>query len=157
MTAGVTVYAIDSSSLIKCRRVYPIDVFPALWSEMDGLIQAGRLIAQEEVWIEIHKGTDFLTQWAARWRTELSVGADGAQVGMVAQIAADYPQANYTTTTEHRADPWIVALARTRACSVVSEEGGTSPVFPKVPQMCARYDVPHVNILAVMRAESWAF
>jgi hypothetical protein len=57
MSATGNRYSIDSSSLIHCRRVYPIDVFPRLWHLLDGLITANRLVAHEEVWQEIHVGT----------------------------------------------------------------------------------------------------
>jgi hypothetical protein len=142
MGAGGNGYSIDSSSLIHCRRTYPIDVFPSLWQAIDQLLARNILFAHEEVWIEINRGTDPLTTWAASRKTGLCVPADAGQVSVVQQIARRFPQANYTTTTEHRADPWVVALARTRSLCVVSEEGGTAPIFPRVPQMCGAFGVP---------------
>jgi hypothetical protein len=152
-----TGYSIDSSSLIQCRRIYPIDVFPRLWQALDALVAAATLVAHEEVWQEIHGGTDPLTLWATPRKAGLCIRADAGQIAVVQQIAARFPLANYVTTTEHRADPWVVALAVTRSLCVVSEEGGTSQVFPKVPQMCGAFGVKHLRILDVMRAEGWTF
>jgi hypothetical protein len=45
----------------------------------------------------------------------------------------------------------------TRSLCVVSEEGGTAPTFPKVPQMYWKFGVAHMHILDVMRAEGWTF
>ncbi|MCD6031516.1 MAG: hypothetical protein K0S78_3690 [Thermomicrobiales bacterium] len=157
MSATGNRYSIDSSSLIHCRRVYPIDVFPRLWHLLDGLITANRLVAHEEVWQEIHVGTDPLTTWAAQWRTALCVPADTSQIGVVQQIAANFPLANYLSGTEHRADPWVVALAGTRGFCVISEERGSSQHVPRVPQICNAFGIPHLHILDVMRAEGWTF
>jgi hypothetical protein len=157
MGSGGNGYSIDSSSLIRCHRTYPIDVFPSLWQALDDLLARNILFAHEEVWNEIHRGTDPLTAWAASHKTVLCVPADTGQITIVQQIAAKYPQANYTTTREHRADPWVVALAMTRTLCVVSEEGGTAQTFPKVPQMCAAFGLAHMHLLDVMRAEGWAF
>ncbi|MFN8591150.1 MAG: DUF4411 family protein [Thermomicrobiales bacterium] len=157
MGAGGNGYSIDSSSLIRCRHIYPIDVFPSLWQALDDLLARNVLFPHEEVWNEIHRGTDPLTAWAASRKTGLCVAADAGQVRAVQQIAARFPLANYTTTTEHRADPWVVSLAITRTLCVVSEEVGTAQTFPKVPQMCAALGVPHMHILDVMRAEGWTF
>lgn len=150
-------YSIDSSSLIHCRRVYPIDVFPRLWQVLDMLIAASRLVAHEEVWREIHVGTDPLTTWATPRKTALSISADPDQIGVVQQIAAKFPLANYVTMSEHRADPWVVALAVSRSLCVVSEESGSAPATPKLPQMCGTFSVRHMRILDVMRAEGWTF
>lgn len=157
MTGGQTAYCTDSSSLISCHRFYPIDVFERLWRELDALVDAGRLIAPEEVWLEINRGTDRLTEWAATWRQQLSIPADAGQIAVVSTIAQDFPQSTYSTITEHRADPWVVALAQTQRCCVMSEERGTSRPVPKIPQMCDRYGMPHRNLLEVMHAEGWRF
>lgn len=151
------VYCIDSSSLIFCQKNYPIDIFPGIWAGFDALIAGKRLIAHEEVWIELNKGAGFLTTWAANWKVELSIPADVAQVATIQRIAADFPQAIYTTIDEHRADPWVVALAESRSCCVVSQERGVSAPYPKIPQMCAKYGVDHLRIFDVMRAERWTF
>jgi hypothetical protein len=154
---GQTVYCIDSSSLIACRRLYPIERFPGLWGKLDDLATNGLLIAPEEVWFEINQGSDSMTTWAAQWEAELKIAAGHDEFKMMQTIATDFPQANYTTITEHRADPWVVAHAHTRGCCVVSEEGGTSDAVPKIPQMCAHYGIPHKKILKVMEAEQWTF
>lgn len=157
MGAGGNGYSIDSSSLIRCRHIYPIDVFPSLWQALDDLLSRNVLFAHEEVWNEIHRGSDPLTAWASSRKSGLCVAADGSQVAFMQRIAAAFPQANYTTTTEHRADPWVVSLALSRTLCVVSEEGGTAQTVPKVPQMCAAFGVPHMKILDVMRAEGWSY
>jgi hypothetical protein len=98
-----------------------------------------------------------LTTWAAQWRTALCVPADTSQIGVVQQIAANFPLANYLSGTEHRADPWVVALAGTRGFCVISEERGSSQHVPRVPQICNAFGIPHLHILDVMRAEGWTF
>ena len=136
MGIGRARYSIDSSSLIWCKNRYPIDVFPSLWDALDQLIANGILVAHEEVWIEINAGSDALTTWASTRKAGLCIEADANQIAIVQRIAAEFPLANYLTTTEHRADPWVVALAHAQSLNVVSEEVRANSRIPKVPSLC---------------------
>ena len=58
-------YSIDTSALMDgWARYYPPDVFPVVWERLDGLIQAGDLVAIEEVSVELEKKEDELYRWA---------------------------------------------------------------------------------------------
>ena len=58
-------YCIDTSAILDgWARYYPPDVFAALWSNIEAMIEAGELIAPEEVLHEIEKKEDDLHKWA---------------------------------------------------------------------------------------------
>ncbi len=151
-----TVYCIDTSSLIALKNVYPEPVFPGLWRELDTLVTAGRLVAPDEVWRELSVGNDAVVRWAGA-RPLMFKSPESDDFRFVTQIATDFSAYIGSAMTDHRADPWVVALAATRGCCVVSEEGGESRVFPKIPQMCKRYNISHKKVLQVAIDEGWIF
>ena len=156
MTAGV-VYCIDTSALMAgYKRLYPRHVFAGLWNRMGELIQQGRLIAPEEVFKELEGQDDDLTAWIKKNRS-MFVAPDYYQTGVISQIAVDFPPLVRTGVSANRADPWVVAVAKTRGCIVVSEEKRGSIENPKIPQICRRYRVTHVPFLHIAMAEGWVF
>jgi len=57
-------YCIDTSALIEAWQAdYPIENFPGFWNRMDDLIDAGRLVAPEEVLRETTRRSDELHAW----------------------------------------------------------------------------------------------
>jgi hypothetical protein len=60
-----TVYCIDTSAILEARvRAYPPDHFVQLWNNIEELIAVGRLIAAEEVRVELGKKADDAFNWA---------------------------------------------------------------------------------------------
>ena len=60
----MTIYCIDTSTIIDAgERYYPIDIFPAFWEKLDGLIQAGRLKAPQTLIDELENKDDAWREW----------------------------------------------------------------------------------------------
>ena len=58
-------YSLDTSAILNAwQRNYPPDLFPTLWRNIEGLIDAGVLIASEEVQVELEKKDDEVHEWA---------------------------------------------------------------------------------------------
>ena len=66
-------YIIDTSSLIELNRRYPIDVFPTLWKNVEGLIEKGFLFSHKEVLKEISLRDDALKKWAKKQKNIWSI------------------------------------------------------------------------------------
>ena len=49
----VSIYCIDTSSLIEAKRAYPPTVLPDLWTNLESLIKQGRLRAPSSVRDEV--------------------------------------------------------------------------------------------------------
>jgi hypothetical protein len=55
-----------------------------------------------------------------------------------------------------QADPFVVALARVRGATVVTEEHA-KPTAPKIPDACRRFGIRCINLLEFIREMRWKF
>jgi hypothetical protein len=57
------------------------------------------------------------------------------------------------------ADPFVIALAQTNGCKVVTEElpTGTGARRLKIPNVCEGMSIEYLNFLEMIRTESWKF
>lgn len=62
----LTVYIIDTSSLVTLHRWRPPGKNRKVWQDLDGLIRDDMLVAPDEVYDEIQAGQDALSRWAKR-------------------------------------------------------------------------------------------
>ena len=54
------------------------------------------------------------------------------------------------------ADPFIIAVAKLRGLTLVTEERPTGSLNrPNIPDICADYGLSYINLLQLIRAESW--
>jgi hypothetical protein len=51
-------YSLDSSGILDLFRIYPPDVFPTIWTQMELAANAGIVFAIDEVYREIEKKDD---------------------------------------------------------------------------------------------------
>lgn len=151
-------YSIDSSALIEAwRRLYPIDVVPALWEGLDELIAAGDLRATEEVVHEVERKDDDLLGWI-NGRPALSVAIDTDIQHIVARILADHSRLLDTRKGRSGADPFVIALARQHGACVVTQEHPTaSSSRPNIPDVCAILGIRTIDVLQLMREQRWVF
>ena len=156
MTAG-PVYCIDTSAILEGRvRAYPPDHFVQLWQNIEQLIASGRLVAPEEVRIELERKDDDVFGWA-KGISNLFISYDTHQMREVMLIANRFPLFVNNPKVKNRADPFVIALAKERGCIVVTEERPGSPDSPKIPFVCDHFRVPHIRFLDIVRREGWRF
>lgn len=151
-------YSIDTSSLIEAwHRRYPQDVFPALWSGLDDLISANRLQASDEVLVELRKKDDELHTWA-KARPNLFQALDEPIQLAVAEILSVHPRLVNNQKGRSQADPFVIALARVRRFTVVTNEVALGSLDrPRIPDVCKAMGMECINILGLIRAERWTF
>ena len=151
-------YVFDTSALIGAWfRTYPPDLFPHLWENMDGLARRGNLLVPEEVLHELKVQDDDLLTWV-KDRADLVVISTSCAVMLEARaILVDHKHLTKTGTGRGRADPFVIALAATRQCSVVTQEQGGTADKPRIPYVCRVRQVPCMAILDVIRAAGWRF
>jgi len=74
-----TIYCIDTISLLEgWDRYYPHDLFLGLWARLGALVEAGRLIAPDEVRFELEKKSDGAIKWAKQQKGLFVPIDDGA-------------------------------------------------------------------------------
>lgn len=90
-------------------------------------------------------------------RAGLFVEVDEPVQAAVTQILAAYPKLIDANTGRSGADPFVIALAQTNGCTVVTEEKPRSIINPKIPDVCAALGVQCINMLAFIREQGWRF
>jgi hypothetical protein len=152
-------YSLDTSALLDgWRRYYPPDVFPGLWSRLDGLIEAGDLRATEEVLFELERKDDDVFAWARERETRLFVPVDAEIQPLVSEILRDFGKLVDTRSHRSAADPFVIALALQHRCTVVTGERPTNrPSRPNIPDVCRGLGIRYLSLLDLVRAESWTF
>ena len=101
-------YSIDTSALVDAWvRRYPVGVFPGLWQRVDQLVEAGELMATEEVLHELARQDDDLLA-RARDRPQMFIEIDDAIQGVVTDLLAAYPRLLDTRRNRSGADPFYL-------------------------------------------------
>lgn len=154
---GRQVYCIDSSALIgPFHKDYRHTVFGGLWTKVDELIEQGRLIAPDEVYKELMRQEDELSQWAKE-RKAMFVPHNQYHTRKVQEIGVKFPRLSQQRYVTNDADPWVIALAIDRKCPVVSHEKSGSVENPKIPFICGHYHLSHWAFLDIVFREGWEF
>lgn len=152
-------FCIDTCSLIDLRRVhYPPDVFPGVWDDIEGLIDQGLLIAPIEVLHELKGVDDEILRWARRFK-KMFVPSDENQLREVADILKDFSGLVDPAKTTPEADPFLIALAKSRGWAVVtSEKPRADPnARPKIPDVCKSYGIKCISLVEFFRELGWKY
>ena len=149
-------YSLDTSALLNAwQRNYPPDLFPTLWDNLDRLISNRLVIASEEVLVELEKKDDEVHGWAKQ-RPTMFVPLDGQVQQLVRNILRDYPRLIDNRTNRSGADPFVIALAVTERCTVLTGERPSGNLTrPKIPDVCAAMDVRCIGMVDLIREQNW--
>ena len=152
-------YCIDTCALIDLwRRFYPPDIFKKLWKDIEALIKQGLLIAPKEVYNELKQVDDEMLEWAKKHKT-MFIGLDEEQLKEVISISSKYQRLIDPNKTIPEADPFLIALAKTRKWTVVtSEHPRTNPsARPKIPDVCKDYKIKCISLIDFFREQGWRY
>ncbi|WP_162786407.1 DUF4411 family protein [Hyphomonas sp. CACIAM 19H1] len=156
MTAAGTRYCIDTSALIAAwDERYPIENFPPLWDRIEELGDAKRLWVPEAVLDETSKRSSDLNKWL-KSRGHLVVGFEQDVQATAREVLRDFPRLVAERKARYAADPFVIATARSKGMSVLTEEYPTNKLQrPNIPDVCRVLSVPCVRLIDVIRAEKW--
>ena len=151
-------FSIDTSAILDgWRRHYPRETFPGLWLHLEALIQSGDLRASEEVKHELEKKDDDALAWAVE-QDHFFVQMDDHIQDAVSAILHDHPRLIDTRRGRSGADPFVIALAKVRGCTVITGEGASDSLNrPKIPDVCRAIGVESMRLLDLIRREGWVF
>lgn len=152
-------YCIDTSALLDAwLRWYPPDIFPGLWDKLDQLINESRLIATEEVFIELSYKEDLLFEWAGERQNKLFFPLDDQIQIEVTAILTEFPKLVDQRPGKGTADPFVIALAKITNATVVTGELPTNNLQrPKIPDVCNQLNIQCIKITELIRMENWSF
>lgn len=158
MPNGKAKYSIDSSSLIHAwRRAYPPEHFKSFWQKIEELVDSGVIVASIEVLHELKKKDDDLRAWAVAQNESLFIEIDDEQQGHLAHIMGTYPRLVDTAKGRSEGDPFVIALARHCALTVISEEQFGKRDSPKIPNVCQAEGINCYKLVDLIRSEGWVF
>ena len=142
-------------------RHYPVDVFSGLVGRVGGLVRSRRLFPPALVREEIENvGTTGLSQWAS---DNAAIFVPTGDLLREAQtIQGQFPGFLDPKAEFEEADAYVIALARLRDGTVITEE---TPAAQKrnprrthfIPDVCRDLGIPCINLLGLMRREGWQF
>ena len=142
-------------------RHYPADLFPGLVIRMDALATSRRIFAPALVREEVEKvGTAGLSSWVGDHSG--IIVPTGELLEQAQRIQGQFPGLLDPKAEFEEADAYVIALARLRNGTVVTEE---TPAAQKrnprrthfIPDVCRDLGIPCINLLGLMRREGWQF
>ncbi len=154
------IYSVDTSSFMDWQaRFYPLDVFPSIMGRVDQLIAVNRLLSPALVREELGAvGTGELIAWAEAHKSIFV--PTGELLAEVQSIQNRFPGLRDPKAEYEEADAYVIALARLRSGTVVTQETPASEKRnPKrthfIPDVCREMGIPCFNLLGLMRREGW--
>ena len=150
-------YSFDTSALINpWYKLYPSDVFPKVWEYLSDTIDKDLVVAHITVIQEIED--EELKEWVIQ-RKKLEFQPDESIQKLASEIQSKFPKI-VRPSAKVGADPFVIALAKQYELTVVSEEilkNSEKKDRGKIPYVCEKYGVKHINFLGFMREMQWTF
>lgn len=150
-------YVFDSNIFINLQRRQPIDIYPSLWNILSELMTTGIIISSQEVLDELAVSGDDLVKWA-KTRKESFIASDVAIQNEVRAILQNFRGLVEGGKKKNSADPFVIALAKEKQCILVTEEkrNGNKDT-PKIPDICAEYNISCIDFVDFSRREKLSF
>lgn len=151
-------YLLDSNAFIQAKsHCYRMSVFPGFWDWIDLNFKSGSIGSIAEVYKEIANGNDELVPWA-KDRSEFFISNnDKTTQASVAEIAEYLFSGNFNAKSRDnflaKADPWLIAKARTLGAAVVTHESRVTPEAKqvKIPNICKQFEVRCLNMFDLLQ------
>jgi hypothetical protein len=156
------IYVFDTSSFREMETFYP-EIFESVWTKINEAVKGGILVSTREVYNEIPKGAPptFFLEWLNSVKSRVFLTPDEEETQFVSEIfKIEHFQALVSKKTMARgnpvADPFVIACAKVKKGTVVTEEKQKDNAA-KIPNVCARFDIPCTNLNGFMRKLGWKF
>lgn len=155
------IYVFDNTSLSKLKHYFP-NVFKSVWNGLDQLVGSGEMISTREVWNELERGSPHphTQPWFKAHHNMFKV-PQAEELRFVASIFS-VSHFHALIGTKQRlngtpvADPFVIALAKVRGGTVVTEEE-FKPNAAKIPNVCDHFNVQCINLETFMHRQEWNF
>ena len=144
-------YVFDSNIFINLHQRQPRDIYPSVWNKIDELMANGTIISSREVYDELTRSDDSLSEWA-KSKKEYFLPSEIPIQERVRKILSEHRGLVEGGKKQNNADPFVIALAQENNCELVTEEcRSNSLVAPKIPNICDAYGVTCMNFVDFVR------
>lgn len=151
-------YLLDANTYIQAKnQYYGMDICPAYWNWLDIQFHLGTIASVNMIARELKDGNDELAEWVKARPAHFISNDDIDTQKFFSQIvqtvmAGDYNLANRDNFLA-KADPWIIAKAKSIGATVVTHESlvATNTKKVKVPNICNQFSVPCINTFQFLR------
>lgn len=131
-------YSFDTSVMINGRRdLLPPDLFPTLWTKIEGMIAAGAIRAVDVVRDELGRKDDATKEWATN-QVDLFLPLDEDIQVATREVLAKHSKLVGKGGQRNLADSFVIGLARARGGIVVTQETRTNNLESPESPMCAK-------------------
>jgi hypothetical protein len=151
------VYSLDTSAIINGRRdIFMPPTFTSIWDAIEDMVNAGQVLAVEEVRRELSKRSDDAFAWAKSCKG-LFVPLDRDVQLATRQVLAAHPRLLGTGGgPRNAADPFVIGLALARGGTVVTQETPRNIDKPRIPDVCDALDIPWMTLPQFVAAQGWS-
>ena len=154
-------YVFDTGPFIVLKNYYP-GTFTTLWNRIDLLAGKGTIVSVREVFNELHNynDDDFIQDWAKQHKAIFDKPSNDELMIVRQILAVPHFQALISSKAILKgtpiADPFVVAAGKVKNATVVTQEV-LKPNAAKMPNVCAHFDVPCINLETFMAQQGWTF
>jgi len=156
------VHLLDANTLIDANRdYYGLDTVPQFWDWLIHMGNQGEVKIPLEIYEELKRGKDALTDWVKRQDVEEALlydqEADPALVGQVLDVGYG-PDLSDIQIEKIGRDPFLIAYALADPKNIaivtteVSKPSTTEPSNKKVPDVCDSLGVSHLHTFRFTKA-----
>lgn len=152
------IYLLDANTYIEAKnRYYDMKFCPAYWDWLDQQFAIGVAGSIDMIGRELKDGNDDLADWVKARGAQFIANDDDATQDVFSEIvefvmAQDFSPANRDQFLA-KADPWLIAKARTTGATVVTHESKLSEATKKVkvPNICKQFGVRCIDTFGFLR------
>ena len=135
-----------------------MDFCPAFWDWLEQQYALGVIGSVDMIYRELHDGDDELAEWVSERRHHFIANDDTQTQEHFAQIVSNVMAGNYNPANREqfldKADPWLIAKAKTLGATVVTHErlvDDPKNRKVKIPNICKEFGVSCIDIYELLR------
>jgi len=155
------IYVFDNSSISRLKHFFPT-VFEGMWSELNAFAENGSIISTREVQNELKRGAanPIIDAWIEK-NKHIFIIPTQDELLFVREILAHKAFKSSIGTKQTMAgspvaDPFIVALAKIKNGTVVTEEKYKAN-SGKIPTICAHFKIQCLNLEEFFQAHNFKY
>ncbi|MES2365749.1 MAG: DUF4411 family protein [Pseudomonadota bacterium] len=159
-------YLLDTNVFIEAQnRYYANDICPGFWNWLDHAMDAGGLASITSVYDELADKDDYLAEWVRNrrdtgWFLDVTDTVTQQSFAEVVQFVESVPRYSrpHKDAFLRKADPWLVAMARTKGFVVVTHESFNAETTKvKIPNVCQNFNIDYHDTFQVLRGMAASF